>query len=102
MYLCQLPVAKLRRHKKGSMLWLGLIGCFVFLYWCWAWEPSVVHTGTLGWVESRGVLSSQAWRHILARAGNITAQGCTLPVLDPWGKEVLQYVSSVPEVRYQP
>ena len=99
MYLLCLPRTVLRRHKK-AILWVGVSACLVFAYWCWFWEEPDLRSGHLEWVEGKRELRSPDWRDILARKGHHKAQGCTLPTFDPWGQEVKEYVSSIPEVCY--
>ena len=96
MYLITKAWSVLRHHKKACLLWVGV----VYVYYYWYCVGVGVHTDQLEWVEGRRELYRHAWTDILHREENFTAQGCKTPKLDPWGREVKKYVSSIPGVRY--
>jgi hypothetical protein len=98
MYLIRKTRALLRHHKKACIL--GVSVCLLLSYWYWYGEGEVAQTGRPDWVEGRRELYRQVWREVLHREGNYTVQGCTLPRLEPWGLEVKQFVSSIPQVRF--
>ena len=88
------------RYKKGRLVCAILCVCLVLFYWFWFCAVTEVNTGQVEWGEGQIELNTSAWRNILSRKGYNKTQGCTYPKLDPWGPEVIKYVSSIPKVRH--
>ena len=88
------------RNRKGRLVCAIVCVLLVLFYWFWFCAVTEVNTGQVEWEEGQIELNTAVWRNILSRKGYNKTQGCTYPKLDPWGPEVMKYVSSLPKVRH--